>query len=486
LHEELMADNPLYTIMQARSVVIAGASNNFMKMGSIQALNLLHGGFRGEVLFLHPTEKTVFDHPAYRTPAELPFVPEVALLTTPTRVTPGLLDGLGEHGVRHAVITTAGFREMGPEGARLEAELLEIAVRRGIRFVGPNCIGVLNATEGMNLTVVPYTDAPGHMGLISQSGTYVSQTMPYLRENGIRYSQAISVGNATSIDVVDCLDYLGDDPETAAIAMYIEGVQRGREFLAAATRVGRTKPLVALYVGGSSAGARSSQSHTGSLGSPDRLFDGVCAQAGILRASTVDEMFGWANALANMPLPRGRRMAILTHSGGPATSMADACERWGLEVPEFSPALQTRIRAFLEPTASAKNPVDLTFVMGQESFVDKIPEVLFASDEIDGVLVHGMMDTGFALEMHKVAGHMLGISREDFIKPMEFDLTHLLELPARYGKPLVASNFIREDHAAQTFRERGVPLFRTPEAAVKAMAALARAGEFRKRWPASD
>jgi len=479
-----MTENPLHAIMHPRSVVIAGASNNFLKMGSIQAMNLLHGGYHGEILFLHPTEKTVLGRPSYRTAAELPFAPELALLTTPTRVTPGLLDDLGKRGVRYAVITTAGFREMGPEGARLEAELSDIAARHGMRFVGPNCIGVLNAHEGMNLTVCPYTDPPGRLGLISQSGTYVAQTMPYLRDNGIRYSQAISVGNATSIDVVDCLDYLGNDSNTAAIAMYIEGIRRGREFLATATRVARRKPLVALYVGGSQAGARSSQSHTGSLGSPDRLFDGVCAQAGIVRASAVDEMFGWGHALANMPLPRGRRVAILTHSGGPATSMADACERNGLEVPEFSPALQSRIRAFLEPTASAKNPVDLTFVMGQESFIDKIPELLFTSDEIDAVLVHGMMDTGFASEMYKVAGHIFGISREDFIKPMEFDLTRLLELPARYGKPLVASNFLREDHAAETFRDRGVPLFRTPEAAVKALAALARAGEFRKRTEA--
>jgi acetyltransferase len=382
--------------------------------------------------------------------------------------------------VRRAVITTAGFREMGAEGARLEAELQDIARRRDIRFVGPNCIGILNAHAGLNLTVCPYTDRPGGLGLISQSGTYVAQTMPYLRENGIRYSQAISVGNAANIDVVDCLDYLGDDPNTTAIAMYIEGVRRGRAFLETAARVARRKPIVALYVGGSSAGARSSMSHTGSLGSSDRLFDGVCAQAGIVRASTVAEMFGWGNALANMPLPRGRRVAILTHSGGPATSMADACERVGLEMPEFSAELQAKIRVYLEATASAKNPVDLTFTMAHEGFIEKIPEILFASDEVDAVLVHGMMDTGFAMEMYKVAGQMIALEQEDFIAPMRFNLGPLLEMPSRYGKPLVASNFLREDHGAQSFRDAGIPLFRSPEAAAKAMAALVRAGEFRR------
>lgn len=477
-HENI---NPLFRIMRPQSVVIAGASNNFMKMGSIQAINLLHGGFPGEVCFLHPSEKVVLGHSAFSSPADLPFVPDVALLVAPTKVTVPLLDQLGERGVRFAVIVTAGFRETGGAGVALEKELVEVAARHGIRFVGPNCIGVLNAHQRLNLTVVPYRDRPGRLGLISQSGTYVSQTLPYLRERGIRYSQAISIGNATDIDIVDGLEYLGADEQTAAIILYIEGIRRGREFVETARRVTQGKPVVALYVGGSEAGARSSMSHTGSLGGPDRLLDGIFEQAGILRADSLEDLFGWGHALANMPIPRGNRVAVLTHSGGPATSMADTCEKEGLHLPTFSEALQAQIRPFIEPHASAKNPVDLTFSMAHDNFTVHIPDLLFHSDEVDAVLVHGMMDTGFGSEMYHNLRDTMAITEEEFIAPLRFDLTRLFALPGETGKPLTASNFLRVDHAAQAFRDNDVPLFTSPEAAVRAMSALVRYGSLRRR-----
>lgn len=475
------SNNPLHKLMSPKSVVMAGASSNFMKMGSIQALNLLNSGFAGEVVFVHPTEKTVMGRPAYRDPADIPFVPDLAMLVTPTRVTPDLIDKLGQRGVKYAVITTAGFKEVGGDGVELEKRLSEIADRHGMRFVGPNCIGVLNTANNLNLTVCPYMDKPGGLGLISQSGTYVAQTMPYLQEVGIRYSQAISVGNATNIDVVDCLEYLGEDENTRAVAMYIEGIKRGDKFIETARKVARIKPIVALYAGGTKAGSRSGFSHTGSLGGPNKLYDGIFEQAGIIRASTVEEMFGWGNTLANMPPPKGRNIAILTHSGGPATSMADACEKHGLNLPIFSESLQDKIRPFIELMASARNPVDLTFSMDHENFVIKIPEILFGSDEVDAVLIHGMMDTGFAEMMYETVKNNTDIAKDDFLKMFTFKLDPLMALPKKSGKPLVASNFLRRDHAAQTFKDSGIPLFRTPESAAAAMAVLMRYGEIKKR-----
>ena len=476
-----MSESPLHQIMHPRSVVVAGASSTLTKMGSIQALNLLHGGFPGEIVFLHPKDREVLGRPAYSSPEELPFLPDVALLITPTRVTPGVLDGLGRRGVRRAVIVTAGFREMGDSGALLEQELLAAARRHGLRFVGPNCIGVFNAHLGLNMTVCPYRDRPGRLGLISQSGTYVAQTMPWLQDRGVHYSQAISVGNSTDLDAVDCLDYLGDDPETFAVAMYIEALRRGREFLDVARRVAAKKPIVALYVGGSASGARSGLSHTGSLGGPDALYEGIFEQAGVIRAATVEELFGWGQALAHAPAPKGNRVAILTHSGGPATSMADACERGGLVLPEFSPALQEKIRPFLEATGSAKNPVDLTFSMEHENFIHRIPEILFASDEVDGILLHGVMDTAFTSMLYPMFADHVALSRDEFVKASEFDLQPLLDLIASADKPLVSSNFMREDHAAQFFLAHDIPLAPYPEAAVRTMAALVRSARLRER-----
>jgi acetate---CoA ligase (ADP-forming) len=476
-----MSSSPLQTIMNPRSVVVAGASNNFMKMGSLQALNLINGGFGGEIYFLHPTEKKILGRDAYAAPENLPAVPDLAMLVTPVKVTVKLLEQLGKIGVKHAIIVTAGFREVGEEGAQLESELVRIAEQYGIRFVGPNCIGILNAGIGLNLTVLAYNDRPGGLSLISQSGTYVAQLMPYLRERGIRYSQAISVGNSTNIDQVDCLEYLGDDPSTRAIIMYIEEIKRGREFIETARKVAAKKPIVVLYVGGTATGARSCLSHTGSLGTPDVLMNGIFAQAGVIRASTVDELFGWGHALANMPVPKGNRVAILTHSGGPATSMADTCEREGLQLPAFSQELQDEIAPMIEATASAKNPVDLTFSMDYESFVVKIPRILFNSDEVDSVLFHGLMDTGFSNEMYDHIKDRLQIEKEEFLKVSSFNLQPLLELVKKSDKPLISSNFLSNDHAAQTFRDNDLPLYRYPEAAVRALAALVRYGKIKER-----
>lgn len=479
-----MSDNPLYTIMHPSSVVVAGASNNVMKMGSIQAQNLVNAGYKGEIYFLHPTDKEVLGHRAYPSPDELPIAPELALLVTPAKVTPDLIDKLGKRGTRHAVIVTAGFREVGGSGPQLEADLVAAAARHDLRFIGPNCIGILNTNIGLNLTVMPYADRPGRLSMISQSGTYVAQLMPYLRERGIRYSQALSVGNSTNIDLVDCLEYLGESEDTAAIIMYIEEIRRGRLFLKIAREVARHKPLIALYVGGTASGARSGLSHTGSLGAPDTLIDGIFEQAGVIRARTVEQLFEWGHTLAVMPVAKGNRIAILTHSGGPATSMADFCDREGLALPPFSEELQSQIRPLIEPTASARNPVDLTFSMEHKAFVHKIPKILFHSDEIDGILIHGMMDSGFAMEQYDNIKDRLKISKEDYARLMVYDLSRLVKMPLESGKPLVTSSFLRVDHASEYFRENDIPVMCYPEAAVLAMSALVRYGAIRRRLEA--
>ncbi len=396
-----MEVHPLEKLINPKSVIVAGASNNVSKMGSIQALNLMNSGFEGKIVFYHPREKTILGKPAYSKPEDLPFVPDLAMLVTPTKVTPRVLDELGQAGVRRAVVVTAGFREVGEEGRVLEEELKAVADKHGIRFVGPNCIGIINTHKKLNLTVFPHRDNPGGLALVSQSGTYITQTLPYLRDRGIRLSKAVSVGNSSNVDLVDWIDYLEHDPDTKAIALYIEGLQRGKEFIASAKRVAAKKPIVALYIGGTELGARSGMSHTGSMGGPDVLYDGVFEQAGVIRASTIDELYGWGHALACMDIPKGRRMAILTHSGGPASSMADQCERTGLLLPELSAELQGKIKPYIEPTASSRNPVDLTFSISYESFSTHLPKILMESDEIDGLLIHGLMGTGFMHELYE-------------------------------------------------------------------------------------
>ena len=286
-----MSENPMVKIMNPNSVAIVGASNNIMKMGTVLLTSLIRGEYPGKVYPIHPREEIVLGLKAYRKAADLPQAADLAVLVIPTRAVPQVLGELGEKGIRKAIIISGGFREVGGGGRELEKEIIAVARQYGIRFLGPNCIGIINTRKKLNTTFFPYLHQPGGIGIASQSGTYVTQVISYLAKSQIGYSQAISVGNEADIDLVDCLEYLGEDPETRAIALYIEAIKRGREFLEVARKVTRKKPVVALYVGGSEAGARASLSHTGALSGPDGLYEGALRQSGIIRVSTVEELY---------------------------------------------------------------------------------------------------------------------------------------------------------------------------------------------------
>ncbi len=470
-----MRYNPLNVIMNPSSIAIVGASNNFRTMGTIQFLNLIKSGFPGEVLPVHPKHGHVLGRKAYPSVGELPYAPDLAVLVVPTRLVPEMLEDFGSLGTTHAVIITAGFKETGDAGLGLEQKIVEIADTYGIRFLGPNCLGIINTHLPLNITVGPLLDRKGKLGLASQSGTYIAQIVSYLHKKGIVMSKAISVGNEANTDITDCLEYLGDDEDTKAIGLYIEGIRDAGRFLEVARQVSRHKPIVAQYVGGTEAGARSGSSHTGAMAGPDYLYDGLFEQAGIIRVDTIEEVYSTGWALATQPPLRGRRIAILTNSGGPGSGIATTCNSNGLEVPEFSQGIQERVSAFLPGHASAKNPVDLTFHIDMDTLTEKIPQVLFESDEIDGVIIHGIMDTGFMNMLYPFLKEYVPVSAEQFEKMGEISMEPLLRMPAAYGKPLMISSFFgREDHCIRVFHENGIPTFDAPEKAAKAMAALYR------------
>lgn len=467
-----MSFESLHKILHPESVVIAGASNNPVKMGAVQAMNVMGNGFRGEVVFIHPRDKTVLGRPAYRDPMELPFVPDLALLITPTLPTPDLLDSLGQRGVRQAIVTTAGFKEVGPDGASLQHKLMEAAHRHGIRFVGPNCIGVLNTHHPLNTTILPQLTAPGPLSLVSQSGTFVAQLPVLLERRGVRLGKGISVGNSADTDIVDWLEYLGQDPLTKAIMLYIEGLSDARRFLEVASRVTRVKPVVAVYVGGSEAGARAGMGHTASMGGPSKLYDGLFAQSGVLRATTIEEMIDWGWALAVSPRATGDRVGILTNSGGPSTCMADEAARLGLKVPVFSQSLQDEISPLMPEHAPRANPVDLTFFLNQQVFTEEIPEKILSSGEVDMLLVHGIMDSGMLRPLLKVVEKLLPIPPQAIIDRFKADLSPFLNLVKSHGKPVVATTYVWDDDAAQTLRDNDIPLLPCAHRAARTLATL--------------
>ena len=468
--------------MNPSSIAIVGASNNITTMGTIQLFNLLNSGFSGEIFPVHPKEEKVLGRRAYASVDDLPYAPDLAVLVVPTRLVPEMLDAFGRLGTTHAVIITAGFKETGETGKGLEHAIVEIAHTHGIRFLGPNCLGIINSHLPLNITVAPLLDIRGKFSLASQSGTYVAQTVNYLHKNGIVLNKAISVGNEANIDLSDCLAYLGDDDTTRAIGLYIEGIRDAGKFLEIARKVSRTKPVIAQYVGGTEAGARSGSSHTGAMAGPDYIYDGLFEQAGIIRVDTIEEVFRTGWALATQPPLQGRRIAVLTNSGGPGTGISTTCNAHGLEVPEFSETLQNKISNYLPGHASAKNPVDLTFHIDMGALTEKIPRELFASDEIDGVIIHGIMDTGFIDLLYPYMKNHMDITRETFLKNAEISLDPLLDMPQANKKPLMISSFFgQEDHCMRVFHEKGVPTFDSPEKTAKAMAALYRHLKIRTR-----
>ena len=482
--------HPFNQIMNAKSIAFYGASNNPAKMGTMQMIHLVKEDFTGRVFPIHPKEKTVLGVPAYRSVADLPDVPDLVVLVLPTGIVPGILEECGRKGIKGAVIISGGFRERGEDGRRLEAELIDIAKRYGIRFVGPNCVGVINAAEQFNITVYPYTLGPGPMGLLSQSGTYVTQVLQYVTRQGIRYSKAVSLGNEADLDLVDGIEYLGQDPDTKAIALYVEGIKRGREFLETARRVSMKKPIVAYYVGGTEAGARSVGSHTGKLGGNDRIHDALFRQSGVIRAPDLECLYDWAWALATTPEPKGRRVGIVSHSGGPVSSMADTCSRNNMDVPVLSESTQAKIIPMIPPTGSPANPVDLTYNRNPGAMTGGIPRAIFESGEADAILIHGIggiSHSGFFSAGNASARKMPAIDQDTIDQYIIQINRGLIELKSEMACPIVVSTFSEHtDAVVRNAMDHDIPVFPTPERAAQALAVVMRYAEWRRAFSADS
>ncbi len=467
-----MKKHPLYHLLHPASIATVGANNNPMQMGTIQALSVLKDGFTGNFYPVHRTEKEVLGYPAYGSVFELPETPDLAMLIVPPHQVISLIEAFGKIGTRHVIIISGGFKETGAEGMRLEEELVQTARRYGVRFLGPNCIGVVNTHLPLNVTVAPMPQYAGKLGMASQSGTYVTQTLAYMRDRGIYFSKAVSVGNEADLDITDTLEYLGEDEDTTAIALYIEGIRDGERFLETARRITPHKPVIAQYVGGSEAGARAGQSHTGAMAGPEELMDGLFKQAGILRVSSIEELYEYGWTLATQPPLEGKRVAVITNSGGPGTAIAHTCSKEGLEVPVFSERLQKEIKPYLPAPGSGKNPVDLTFDMDSKTITELIPEAIMKSGEVDGVIIHGAMGTGFQKEKYPHLKHFIGeVTMEEFLSSyFQRDFSYGATLPRKYGLPMTQSNFFALfDSSASAYRAREIPVLDTPEKAAMAM-----------------
>jgi acyl-CoA synthetase (NDP forming) len=434
--------HPLKQLMNPSSIAIFGASNNPMKMGSIQLANILETGFKGEVYPIHRSEEKVMGIPAFRSIADVGKPVDLAQLVLPTEVVPEILEACGEAGVRKAIIISGGFKEVpGEVGRERERRLLEVAEKYGIRFLGPNCVGIMNSLCSLNSTTIVDPPMGGNIAFASQSGAYTAMINPYLRAQGIRMCQTLSVGNEADMDLTDCLEYLGDEEEVKAVGLYVETIRRPREFIAAARAVIKKKPVVAIYVGGTTAGSRSSLSHTGAISGPDELYDGLFRQAGVLRADDLDHMLDLLWILSMQPLPQGRRMAVITNSGGPGSSLAYHLEKVGLEAPLFSDQLRAELDEITGPLTYTGNPIDLTFETNILIF-KQLLEMVFESGEVDGAFLYGIFGApDFMVNLKKRFPEMQAMEKEWDEGYQDF-LAGLSAVPKQHAKPLVVMSFL--------------------------------------------
>lgn len=466
-------NSPLYGMIHPRSMVIFGASNKISSMGTNLLMSVQALGFEGPIYPVHPKADTVRGLKAYKRVEDLPDIPDLAIIVLPTRIVNPTIEACGKQGIRHAIVVSGGFKESGAEGAALEEELIRISKKWHMCVLGPNCLGVANPHHRLNTTFLPYEGDPGFIGLASQSGSFITQLFDYLAPLGLGFSTAVSVGNEAVIDVVDCMKYLSTCPNTKVIALYLEGITRGRAFVEAARSIVPHKPIVALYVGGSETGKRAGFSHTGAMAGPDDVYEGAFAQSGIIRARSVTELFDFCWVLGALKRPKGPGVVIQTHSGGPGAAAADACGRAGLMLPSLSDKTREGLRPFIPATASVNNPVDLTFTRNPQDFFTSIPELLLEDDATDMLMVYFLTPRQVIqrtlMEMD-LPPDKVAEAGDRMIRRLCGQITRIRD---NYDKPMVGFTFRSlEEPSVKGLISQGIPVFPGPERAARALAAL--------------
>lgn len=480
-------DNPVYPIANPESVAVFGASNNAMRMGSIMLSTMVLQGYDGKIYPIHPKEESVAGFKAYTSILDVPEVPDLALIILPTDIVCRTLEDCGKKGIKHAIVVSGGFKESGEKGSAMQDELVRIADTYGIRFLGPNCLGVSNPHRKLNPTPIAYEGPPGFVGLASQSGSFITQMPDYLYRTGLGFSTAFSVGNEANVDLVDCMEYLGACPHTKVISLYIEGIKRGKEFMEAARSIIPHKPIVALYVGGSEAGRRAGLSHTGAIAGPDELYEGMFRQSGIIRAQTITELFDYCLALGNLPQPGGNRVAIQTHSGGPGATAADSCGRAGIELSTFSKKTVEKLQPLIPHTASINNPVDITFSKNPMYDYYQIPDALLGDENVDMLMVYFLSPHIFIQPMMERAGVPADEAAGQARAIIEKNVKSFLSLREKYSKPIVGYTYrnLDEDMVRQLL-ENGVPVYNEPDRAARSLAAVLKYHKLKNRILAED
>jgi len=382
----------LTPLLAPHSIAVVGASPRHGSFGHNLYTNLRDSGFRGVLYPVNPNRRYIETVPAVPDLTRLPEPVDLAILMVAAPLVPEVArQGVEAGKVRSLMVLSGGFKESGPDGAVHEEGLRQLAQDAGVPLVGPNCVGIINTDPAVRMHGM-FAERPmprqGRVAFISQSGALCLSILDAARSRGIGFSKFISIGNKADVNELDLLRYLGSDPKTGVILMYIEELSFGREFIEVAREITleRRKPIFALKSGRSPQGARAARSHTGSLAGSDAAYDAILGQSGIHRVDTIDELFDYATGFELQPLLAGPRIAVVTNSGGPGIIATDALFKAGLQIAEFSKDTRHRLRAFLPPHASISNPCDLTGDAGEDLFKQTL-HVVLEDESVDGAIV---------------------------------------------------------------------------------------------------
>jgi acetyltransferase len=457
-------ERSLEKVFNPRSVAVIGASEVPGKASERRTRSLIEGGYQGDIYLINPKRTELFGRKAYPSIAEIGKEVDLVMVVVAPRFLASAVAESVQMGARGIIVITAGLGETGEEGKKIEAEILNEAAKTGAYVIGPNCSGMFSASATMNLLGVPRIEK-GPISVLAQSGNVIDSLTHYARMKGVGFSKIISVGNAIGVNFHEYIDYLKDDPDTTVIMTYLEGIKEGNSLVRVVRETVRKKPVIALKVGRSGAGARAAASHTGSLAGDDLIVDAAFRQAGIVRASNVDELFDMAAVFSNCPLPKGNKVAILSEGGGDNSIAADNAEMHGMAVPVLSKETQEKIRPFLLEGMPASNPIDYGGPAEENPhIITECVKVCMEDEQVDGVYITGFFG-GF----------------KDIIAPHVAELEEqtsrdLVGLVNEHQKPLfVHTSFAREPiQSLDILKAAGVPVIESSERAAQCLGALMR------------
>ncbi len=444
----LQKSSPLNVFFSPQTVALIGATENPGSVGRTILRNLISSPFGGTVFPVNPKRPNVLGLKAHKNIGEVPDEVDLAVVVTPAASVPAIVHECGESGVKGMVVISAGFKETGPAGVELERQVLEEARKYKIRIIGPNCLGVMSPLSGLNATFATTIARPGNVGFISQSGALCTAVLDWSLKEMVGFSAFLSLGSMLDVGWGDLIYFLGNDPRTRSIVIYMETIGDARSFLSAAREVALNKPIIVIKAGRTAAAAKAAASHTGSLAGSDEVLEAAFRRCGVLRVNTIADLFYMAEVLAKQPSPKGPRLTILTNAGGPGVLATDALIQGGGELAEISPDTMEAFNQVLPPVWSHNNPIDIIGDASPERYAKSV-EIAAKDPASDGLLV--IMTPQAMTDPTIIAEQLKPYAKLD-------------------GKPILASWMGGVDVAAgeEILNRAGIPTFPYPDTAAKA------------------